>query len=179
MAPIFRHLSILAVTATATPAMAQDFEDLDQLETQVVASLGAGIGEAGGPARPIDRRLRLRPCPESATVEAPALGAVAVRCQSVGWRIRIPLTAGSASARATGSPAQRAEPVIRRGDQVQLVALSRSFTVSTFGVAEQDGAPGDRIRVRREGSDRRGDTGTTRVIGEVLPDGRVALPGFN
>ena len=78
-----------------------------------------------------------------------------------------------------GRAAQRAEPVIRRGDQVQLVALTRSFSVSTFGVAEQDGAPGDRIRVRREVGDRRGETGTSRIIGEVLPDGRVALPGFN
>lgn len=177
MPPIFRHLIWLAA-AGSTPALAQGYEDLDQLETQVVASLGAGIGEMGGPARPIDRRLRLRPCPEPATVEAPALGAVAVRCQSVGWRIRIPLTAGSATARATPTAAP-AEPVIRRGDQVQLVALTRSFSVSTFGVAEQDGAPGDRIRVRREVSDRRGDSSTSRIIGEVLPDGRVALPGFN
>ena len=178
MTPIFRRLAILAV-AVATPAAAQEHEDLDQLETQVVASLGAGIGEVGGPARPIDRRLRLRPCPEPVTVEAPALGAVAVRCQSVGWRIRVPLTAGSPSARAVAAPAQRDEPVIRRGDQVQLVALSRSFSVSTIGVAEQDGAPGDRIRVRRETEDRNGRGTTTRLIGEVLPDGRVALPGFN
>lgn len=177
MPPIFRHLFILAA-ASATPALAQGFEDLDQLETQVTASLGAAIGEPGGPSRPIDRRLRLRSCPEPATVETPALGAVAVRCESIGWRIRIPLTAGSTGGRAPSS-AQRAEPVIRRGDQVQLVALTRSFTVSTFGIAEQDGAPGDRIRVRREGSDHRGDTGTRRVVGEVLPDGRVALPGFN
>jgi flagellar basal body P-ring formation protein FlgA len=178
MPPIFRHLALLAAAAS-TPALAQGFEDLDQLETQVIASLGAGIGEVGGPARPIDRRLRLRPCPETATVEAPALGAVAVRCQSVGWRIRIPLTAGSPSGRAAPAAAQNAEPVIRRGDQVQLVALTRSFSVSTFGIAEQDGAPGDRIRVRREVGDRRGETGTSRIIGEVLPDGRVALPGFN
>lgn len=178
MTPIFRHLAILAFAA-ATPASAQDFEDLDQLETQVVASLGAGIGEVGGPARAIDRRLRLRPCPEPVTVEAPALGAVAVRCQSIGWRIRVPLTAGSPSARASAATAQRAEPVIRRGDQVQLVAINRSFTVSTIGVAEQDGSPGDRIRVRRDVEDRNGRDATTRIIGEVLPDGRVALPGFN
>lgn len=177
MAPIFRHL-ILAAAITATPALAQSFEDLDQLETQVVASLGAGIGEVGGPANPIDRRLRLRPCPEPVTVEAPAMGAVAVRCQSLAWRIRVPLTAGSVAARSTAAM-QRVEPVVRRGDQVQLVALTRSFTVSTFGVAEQDGAPGDRIRVRRDVEGQRGSNNTTRIIGEVLPDGRVALPGFN
>ena len=173
MAPIFRHFVLLAALA-ASPAVAQGFEDLEQLEAQVTASLGAGIGEPGGPARPIDRRLRLMPCPEQAAIEDPALGAVTVRCASVGWRIRIPLTAGSARSAGAASPMSnaRAEPVVRRGDQVQLVAMSRSFTVSTIGVAEQDGAPGERIRVRRDGN-------TTRIIGEVLPDGRVALPGFN
>ncbi|WP_129794327.1 flagella basal body P-ring formation protein FlgA [Sphingosinicella sp. CPCC 101087] len=178
MTPIFRHFAILAAVSAA-PAAAQGFEDLDQLETQVTASLGAGIGELGGPARPIDRRLKLRPCPQPPTVEEPAMGAVAVRCEAIGWRIRVPLTAGSAVARAASAPARSAEPVVRRGDQVQLVALTRSFSVSTFGIAEQDGAPGDRIRVRREVSDRRGDAGTSRIIGEILPDGRVALPGFN
>ncbi|WP_114954173.1 flagella basal body P-ring formation protein FlgA [Sphingosinicella terrae] len=180
----FRHL-ILAAGLVAGPALAQAFEDLDQLETQVTASLGAAIGEPGGPARPIDRRLRLRPCPEPATVEAPAMGAVAVRCESVGWRIRVPLTAGSRTAVAASGAAAAAsapaEPVVRRGDQVQLVAMSRSFTVSTTGIAEEDGAPGERIRVRREvaAANGRGSRTTSRVIGEVLRDGRVALPGFN
>jgi flagella basal body P-ring formation protein FlgA len=62
--------------------------------------------------------------------------------------------------------------VVRRGDQIELVAISSNFSVSTLAVAEQDGAPGDRIRVRTE---RR----NAPVIGQVLPDGRVALPGFN
>ncbi len=66
----------------------------------------------------------------------------------------------------------RPEPVIRRGDQIELVAIAQGFTVSTLATAEQDGAPGDRIRVRTE---RR----SAPVIGQVLPDGRVALPGFN
>ena len=181
MQTVFRHLALLAIVASG-PALAQDFENLEQLETQVVASLGAGIGEPGGPSRPIDRRLRLSPCPEPATVEAPALGAVTVSCQSIGWRIRVPLTRGGPSASAAAAaPAARQEPVIRRGDQVQLVAMTRSFTVSTMGIAEEDGAPGERIRVRREmnAANGRGSTTTNRVIGEVLTDGRVALPGFN
>ena len=42
MTPIFRRL-ILIGAACAAPAAAQRFEDLDQLEGQVVAMLGAGI----------------------------------------------------------------------------------------------------------------------------------------
>lgn len=170
MTPIFRRFAVAALF-TAGPAAAQTgFQNLDEMETQIVASLGAAIGEPGGPARPLDRRLRLKPCPEPVTLDAPAMNAVAVRCQSVGWRIRLPLVRTPA---AVATPAAaKAEPLIRRGDQVELVAMTASFSVSTAGVAEQDGAPGDRIRVRTEAK------GKPPVIGQVMDDGRVALPGF-
>ncbi|MFN3944661.1 MAG: flagella basal body P-ring formation protein FlgA [Allosphingosinicella sp.] len=181
MMPIFRRLAALPLLTvpllTAAPAGAQTFEDVGRLEARVAAALGAGIGEPGGPAAPIDRRLRLAACPSPATIDAPAMGAVAVRCEALGWRIRVPLVRGAgnqAPARAQGQlQVARAEPLIRRGDQVEVVALAAGFSVSTSGIADQDGAPGDRIRVRTE--QRRG----TPMIGEVLPDGRVALPGFN
>jgi flagella basal body P-ring formation protein FlgA len=169
MMTIFRRLTLIAAACCAAPATAQSFEDLDLLEGRIVDTLAAAIGEPGGPARPLDRRLRLAPCPEAAVIDAPALGAVAVRCQALGWRIRVPLAAGSV---AQGAAPVRNEPIIRRGDQVEIVALSSSFTVSTVGVAEQDGAPGDRIRVRTE---RR----NAPFVGQVLADGRVSLPGFN
>ncbi len=171
MTPIFRRL--LPLTALlAAPASAQSFENLEMLESRVAASLGAGIGEPGGPARPIDRRLRLAPCPTPALIDAPALGAVAVRCETRGWRIRVPLMSGGAASPMAAVSAIRAEPVIRRGDQVELVAMTANFSVSTLGIAEQDGAPGERIRVRTE---RR----SAPVTGQVLDDGRVALAGFN
>jgi flagellar basal body P-ring formation protein FlgA len=171
MAPIFRHI-IVATSLCAAPAAAQDFQDLDMLDSLISAALGAGVGEQGGPTRPLDRRLRLAKCPDAVTIDEPALGAVAVRCPSLGWRIRVPLVSAPAQARAAAAPPARAETIIRRGDQVEVVALASSFSVSTSGVAEQDGAPGDRIRVRTE---RRSPP----LIGEVMPDGRVALAGFN
>jgi flagella basal body P-ring formation protein FlgA len=67
--------------------------------------------------------------------------------------------------------AAKAEPIIRKGDEIELVATSGSFTVSTVAVAQQDGAPGDRIRVRS-------DAKKGAVIGLVTEDGRVSLPGF-
>jgi flagella basal body P-ring formation protein FlgA len=171
MPPIFRRLPLALALCAATPAFGQAFENLEMLESRVSAALGAGVGEPGGPARPIDRRLRLMPCPTPADIDQPAMGAVAIRCEARGWRIRVPLMAGALAA-APGVAQVRAEPIVRRGDQVQVVALASNFSVSTLGIAEQDGAPGDRIRVRTE---RR----STPFIGQVLPDGRVALPGFN
>jgi flagella basal body P-ring formation protein FlgA len=165
---IFRRLPFALLLAGST-AQAQGFEDIGALEIQVQAALGAGLGEPGGPAQPIDRRLKLKPCPEPATIDPPALGAVAVRCQSLGWRIRVPLTRGAGQTFAAA--AARAEPVIRKGDQVELTASAGSFSVSTIATAEQDGAAGDRIRVRSEAK-----KGV--VIGIVTADGRVAMPGF-
>jgi flagella basal body P-ring formation protein FlgA len=151
-----------------TTANAQGFEDIGMLEMRLTAALGAGVGQAGGPSRPIDRRLKLAPCPQPASFEPPALGAATIRCEPLGWRIRVPLVRTAAAAQA---PGERAEPIVRKGDQVELTASSGSFTVSTVAVAEQDGALGDRIRVRSEG--RKGA-----VIGVVTEDGRVSLPGF-
>ena len=167
MATFFRHLA-LATIFVAGSANAQQFQDLDVLELQVSAALGAGIGEPGGAARPIDRRLKLAPCPAQVAVEAPALGAVTVRCEPLGWRIRVPLVRGADS---PAVAAAKAEPIIRKGDQVELTAASHSFSVSMLAVAEQDGAPGDRIRLR---SERKGPA----VIGRVTEDGRVVLAGF-
>ena len=165
----FRRLAP-AIILIGSAAHAQGFEDLNALEVQVTAALGAEVGEPGGPARPLDRRLKLKPCPQAATVEAPSLGAVTVSCQQLGWRIRVPLVRGATSF--GPATAAKSEPIIRKGDQVELVAASGGFSVSTIAAAEQDGAPGDRIRVRSEGK-------KGAVIGIVTEDGRVSLPGFN
>jgi flagella basal body P-ring formation protein FlgA len=173
MTPIFRRLTLLAA-AIAAPAQAQTFENLAMLDSRISAALGAGIGEPGGAVTPLDRRLRLAACPQPAEIGEPAAGALAVRCAVQGWRIRVPLVrnASSGTTAAASPSAVRAEPIVRRGDQVELVAIGASFAVSTLAIAEQDGAPGDRIRLRTE---RR----TTPIFGQVLADGRVALPGFN
>jgi flagellar basal body P-ring formation protein FlgA len=163
----FRRFVPLALLI-GTAAHAQGFEDLAALDRKVAATLGADFGEPGGPARPIDKRLKLAACPQPAIVDAPAMGAVLVRCEPLGWRIRVALTR---SASGSIQAEEKAEPIIRKGDQVQLTALTGTFSVSTPAIAEQDGAPGDRIRVRFE-------TKKGVMIGLVMPDGRVTLPGF-
>ena len=181
MTPIFRHLVLAAAATAAIPASAQSFENIEALEQRVAAALGAGIGEPGGPARPIDRRLRLAACPGPVSVEAPTLGAATVRCEQLGWRIRVPVTrddSGQSDGGSNPAPSpvaargNRAAPVVRRGDPVALVVISGSFTVSRQAVADQDGAPGDRIRVRTEPR-------AAPIIGQVLADGRILMNGFN
>ncbi len=177
MVPIFRRIALLVLLLIAPlPALAQGFENLEMLDNRVAAALGANIGEPGGATTAIDRRLRLQACPQPVEIGEPIAGAVAVRCVPLGWRIRVSIVSSGESRQVASAAAparqERAAPVIRRGDQVELVAIAAGFTVSTLATADQDGAPGDRIRVRTE---RR----TAPVIGQVLSDGRVALPGFN
>ena len=164
---LFRRL-ILPALALAAPAAAGSFEDLDRLEARVIAAVGAGIGEPGGPARPIDRRLRLAACPSAPMVTMPLSGAATLTCEALGWRIHVPLARVAIVERAHEKP----EPVIRKGDQVEVVAQGGAFTVSTIAVAQQDGAPGDRIRLR-------GDAKAAPFFAEVDAPGRVVVSRFN
>jgi len=177
MMPIFRRFALpAAMVLSPLPALAQAFENLEMLDNRVAAALGANIGEPGGATTPIDRRLRLQACPQNVEIGEPIAGAIAVRCVPLGWRIRVSIVGAPqvqrTAAAAPAQPQARREPTIRRGDQIELVAMTDSFSVSTLAIADQDGAPGDRIRVRM---DRR----SAAVIGQVMEDGRVALPGFN
>ena len=184
MPSISRHVIAVSALAAASPASAQTFQDIAAIEQRVVQVLGAAIGTPGGPARPVDRRLRLSACPAELIVEPVVMNAVTVRCQAIGWRIRVPVMAAGAgqeeqavaapTSSSSAAPVRtaRAQPIIRRGDPVALVVVSGGFTVSRQAVAEQDGAPGDRIRVRTEPR-------KPPIIGQVLPDGRVAMNGFN
>jgi flagella basal body P-ring formation protein FlgA len=165
----FRRLAPALLLLAAPAAAAPGFEDIGALEMRLTAALGAAIGEPGGPTRPIDRRLKLAPCPAPAAFDPPALGAATIRCEPLGWRIRVSLLRVQMAA--AQIPATKPEPIIRKGDQVELTASAGAFSVSTVAVAEQDGAPGDRIRVRSEGK-------KGAVLGLVTQDGRVTLPGF-
>lgn len=160
----FRRL-VLVAALCGSPAAAAPFENLEALQHRLVAALGIGVGEAGGPAGPIDARLKLAACPEPASIEGPMLNAATIRCDSLGWRIRVPLV------RAAAVAAAKAEPIVRKGDQVELVAGGSSFSISTLAIAEQDGARGDRIRVR-------GDRKSPPVTAEITGPGRVTLAGF-
>jgi flagellar basal body P-ring formation protein FlgA len=167
-------LFILLAAAAAAPAAADagpgGFEDVAKLEARVVAALDADIGKPGGPVAPIDRRLKLAACPRPVTIDPPALGALPLRCEPLGWRIRVPLVkVAGAPAAAVAAPAQALGPaVIKRGDPVQLVAGTEGFSVTTAGVAQEDGRVGAPLRVKT-------DTKGAVVIGQVTDAGIVRV----
>lgn len=152
-----------------SPAFAQGFENLDRIDSLVATTVGANIGQAGGAIAPVDRRLRLAACPQIPAVEGPVFGAAIVRCDKLGWRIRVPLS-GAGGAQAYGRPQQRVI-LIKKGDPVQLVAGDASFSVSKAMIADEDGAVGDMIRVRE-------DKHSPAVAGRVEPSGIVRIPGI-
>lgn len=169
-------LSVLA----SQPAQAQQkFENLDRIDSLVAMTVGANLGEPGGPMAPVDRRLRLAACPTTPGVDGPVFGAAIVKCDALGWRIRVPLVAGAAAA-ASGpvaryAPAARAIPkeaVVRKGDPVQLMAGNAAFSVSRMMVADEDGAVGETIRVRE-------DKKSAPILAQVVEMGLVRVPGFN
>ena len=166
------------IMALAGPAIAQTgpFQNLDAAERRLVIALGADIGQPGGPAAPIDRRMKLAACPGAVAIEPPMAGAAVVRCAEIGWRIRVPLLAGGAVQLASAQAAApmravKAAPVIRRGDPVELRTTRTGFSVSNQVIAEQDGAPGDRIRVRSGPK-------AAPIMVEVIDSGVVRVPGI-
>ncbi|MFM6854173.1 MAG: flagella basal body P-ring formation protein FlgA, partial [Sphingopyxis sp.] len=100
-------------------------------------------------------------------------GAVAVRCPSIGWRIRVAVATPPTAAPmpGAGGALNPADIVVRRGDLVELIVQARGFVATTTGIADQDGAIGQRIRIR---VDRRASP----CFGQVMADGRISVAGF-
>jgi len=164
-----RALPLLALLAAPAAAATPQFQNIDALEARLINALGAGIGEPGGPAAPIDRRLKLATCPTTVQIDPPAMGAIALRCAPLNWRIRVPIARLGSAQNVTG--AAKADLVVRRGDPVDLVAETNGFSVSVSAIAQEDGAAGSRIRVKADGKN-------NPIFAEVIETGRVRLPGF-
>jgi flagella basal body P-ring formation protein FlgA len=126
------------------PVLAQPFQDHDEIDTAVLAATGAKVGETGGAAGPVDRRLKLVNCPVVLQTDPPAMGAIAIRCPPLGWRIRVPLVANQAPQRDSAV----AEILVRRGENVELKASGPGFEISSSAIAMEDGALGKAIRVK-------------------------------
>lgn len=141
--------SLAALFAASMPAAAQqaneDWQTIDML-TQTVASA------MGRTAVPIDRRIKLARCPEQASVTAIDAQTLAVRCASLGWRLRVAMSGPAGTAPAVAALARPASaPAIRRGDNVRISVEAESFSVSYSAIAAEDGRVGETIALR--GSD--------------------------
>jgi len=139
---------LLACTPAATAQQAsEDWQTIDVLTAMVANAMGRS-------ATPIDRRIKLARCPEQASITAIDAQTLAVRCPSLGWRLRVPMT-GPAGVTPTQAsyvrPAAAAAPVIRRGDNVRVTIDTESFSISYAAIASEDGRVGETIALR--GSD--------------------------
>lgn len=138
-----------AVTPIAVPVAAyaqqanEDWQAIDGLTAMVASALGRT-------ATPVDRRIKLARCPEQASVTAVDAQTLAVRCASLGWRLRVPMTGPADAATATTAFARPTSgaPVIRRGDNVRVTIETASFSVSYAAIAAEDGRVGETIAMR-------------------------------
>ena len=137
----------LVVAICASPALAQSFVDLGEIDRAGAAFTGAAQGAPGGAALPLDRRLRLALCPAQFTLGwyGTRQDTVEVRCAVPGgWKLYVPLVAAAATA-AAGPPA------ITRGDAVTISVSGAGFAVSQPGEAMESGVIGAWIKVRGPG----------------------------
>jgi flagellar basal body P-ring formation protein FlgA len=111
----------------------------------VATATGVPMGSVGGATGSIDQRLRLQKCPSSVLVDQPLYDAIAIRCPSLGWRIRVPLVAKTRPVSATESPSIS---LVHRGDVVELVYDGPGFAATTSAVALDEASEGKAIRVR-------------------------------
>lgn len=144
-----KTLACLAACAIAAPLAAhaqqgsEDWQTIDVLTDMVANAMGRN-------ATPVDRRIKLARCPEQASVTAIDAHTLAVRCASLGWRLRVPMTAPADAAPVAASfnrPAASA-PVIRRGDNVRVTIETDSYSISYAAIATQDGRVGETIALR-------------------------------
>ncbi len=157
MMTIFRHAVLLTLLCPLR-ATAGDFQNPDAIDARAADAAGSNVV-------PVDRRLKLAACPEPLQADRAALGTVAVRCASLGWRVRVLVDGASASL-------VTAPIVIKRGDPVTVDFIAPGFSVTASGIAESEARLGERVRVRV-------DQKANPVMGEATAAGSVRVGGLN
>ncbi|HET6943145.1 MAG TPA: flagella basal body P-ring formation protein FlgA [Sphingomicrobium sp.] len=131
----FRILPGLAALFLAAKSMAAGYQDLDALDARIASTVH-------GTTVPIDRRIRLAQCPVEPEISPSSGGALAVRCPSLGWKLRVAVSS-------YGDPSgSLAEILVRRGDLVELVVRGAGYSASAPGTALDEGAAGKTVRVK-------------------------------
>lgn len=127
-------LAPLAAPAYAAPT------DPGALDFAVAQFTGVPLGQPGGAAQPVDRRLRLAACanPLSLGWYAGRRDTVLVQCPDIGgWRLFVPVLQVAAKGDA-----------VLRGEAVTIAVGGPGFSVSQPGEAMENGAVGTWIRVK-------------------------------
>ena len=134
-------LSVLALIAAPAPVPVQAAPaDPGGLDFAVAQFTGVPLGQPGGAAQPVDRRLRLAACanPLSLSWYAGRRDTVLVQCPDIGgWRVFVPLLQVAAKGDA-----------VLRGEAVTIAVGGPGFSVSQPGEAMENGAVGTWIRVK-------------------------------
>lgn len=112
------------------------FQDLNALDARVAAVLAGS-----GTAVPIDPRIKLAACPEEPLISPMPGGSVSVRCPARGWKIRV-------AVEGTHGAAAPSEPVVHRGDTIELTVEGAGYSASSVGTALDEGGAGNVIRVK-------------------------------
>lgn len=129
------------------------FENLDQADRQIASFVAASSLSAI--AQPLDRRLRLAPCPAALAIGwfGAERRSVLVQCPIGGanWRVYVPVT-GAAPASSNSGDAG-AVPIVQRGDDVTVVVTGEGFTISRSAEALEPGVLGQWIKLRGPGGE--------------------------
>ena len=136
--------------AQTSPQHVQDWQSVDAMTQHIARALGRD-------AAPIDRRIKLAQCPEKPEITAMNANSLAVRCPTLGWRLRVAMLGANGgavdpdvmAAPATAQTRQRGDPpTIKRGDIVRVSIDTSSFNISYPATATQDGRIGEAISLR-------------------------------
>ena len=152
-----------------SPAQGQVMESLPALEQQLEQFLGKGQGEAGGARQAIDRRLRLKKCPQRPVIEKRDKSLALIRCEPLNWRISVALAGQDNGDQGPLRSQVKSQVMVKRGQPVLLIVHKNGFMVSRQMQADRTGSLGDIIPVRATRK-------ATPVMAEIIGEGRVVLP---
>ncbi len=146
-----KSASVLAALFAGTmgsvaSAQSGGFYDLASVDRAVAAFTGAGIGQPGGAALPVDRRMRLATCFGAlvTTWYGTRQDNVLVQCPDPGgWRLFVAVSGNARQDAASALP-----PAVARGEALTISVEGEGFTVSQSGEAVEAGPLGAWIRVR-------------------------------
>ncbi|MEP6868549.1 MAG: flagella basal body P-ring formation protein FlgA [Novosphingobium sp.] len=166
-----KRLIPLAALLIPSALAAQGFTQLPTIDRAVADFTGVAIGQSGGAAQPVDRRLRLAAC-----AGIPALSwygarrdTVLVQCPDAGsWRLFVPVLAGNNAASQV--------PAVLRGEAVTIAVEGDGFSVAQAGEAMEPGAVGSWIKVKSANANAQPMRARVVRPGLVMVDIGSALP---